>query len=289
MTIDLAVEHWKLMPAFNGKLGSPGTFEDETDPHGWFAQFMKKVEQNADLRVDFLQVHYYPDVLDINHLKNYLHTLWVRYEKPIWITEWNLVPNYLDRNQDGEIEQVHYTIEQQEEFMRQAIPLLESLDYVERYAWFGLYGDFEDDNWKCNLLDQETDELTSLGEAYRDLTTSQADCERQYRLTNSGLSESMINQIGIPKQLEELNLSNFEISPNPGKGLVNITFDALESATYKRQVLSLDGKLFLNDAINVGANANAFQLNLKHLPDGLYLFKLYNDEHSYVEKIQVLH
>lgn len=289
MTVDLAIEHWKHMNTFNGKLGSPCTFEDETDPHGWFAQFMDKVEQRPDLRVDFLQVHYYPHVLDINHLKKYLHTLWVRYEKPIWITEWNLAPNYWDRNQDGQPEQVYYSLEEQEAFMKQAIPLLESLEYVERYAWFGLYGDFENDEWKSNLLDRETDELTALGKAYKDLTASQADCERMNRLTNSALSETMINRIGLPKQAEKLNLSNFEISPNPGKGLVNITFDALESTTYKRQVLSLDGKIFINDAINVNANANAFQLNIKHLPAGLYMFKLYNDEHSYVEKIQVLH
>jgi len=105
---------------------------------------------------------------------------------------------------------------------------------------------------------------------------------------NSELNETTLNETDIRELANESNLSKFELNPNPTNGIVNISFNAPANDSYQMQILSIDGKILLNDVIVVKANSNWFQLNLSHLPDGLYLLKFKNDEHSYLQKIKIL-
>jgi hypothetical protein len=54
--------------------------------------------------------------------KNYLQQVYNEYKLPIWITEFNANPNRPNSTQAA--------------FLQLALPYLESLDYVERYAYF---------------------------------------------------------------------------------------------------------------------------------------------------------
>ena len=86
---------------------------------------------------DFIVVHWYGRVFDaataVGELSMYLTNMYSLYGKPLWLTEVALIiygpvgvaPNYP-------------SYDQQVAFLNAVVPLLESLSFVERYAWFTL-------------------------------------------------------------------------------------------------------------------------------------------------------
>ena len=99
----------------------------------WLDPFYQQAIQN-NIRIDVIAVHWYDwgggpqnspngDATSIfTRFKNYLTDVHTLYGLPIWITEFNA--------------NKYRTPAVNEQFMKLAIPYLESLDYVERYAWF---------------------------------------------------------------------------------------------------------------------------------------------------------
>jgi hypothetical protein len=129
--VDVAVARYENLMTTGLRLVSPGPREQ--GPFGWLKEFHEKAtEQN--IRIDVIAVHWYdwggnpqntpnanPQQV-FNRFKNYLNNVYDHYQLPIWITEFNANPNRTTAVQEG--------------FMALALPYLESLDYVERYAWF---------------------------------------------------------------------------------------------------------------------------------------------------------
>lgn len=127
----VAVAYYENLMGTGVRLGSPAPREE--GPTGWLLEFNRLAKQR-DVRFDFVAVHWYDwgsgpanspnaNPQDIfNRFKAYLTNVYRIYQLPIWITEFNANPN---RN-----------IAIQEEFLKLALPYLESLDYVERYAYF---------------------------------------------------------------------------------------------------------------------------------------------------------
>lgn len=129
MTVEQALELWPQLEATGMRLGSPSPATGADSTTSWFGLFMKGV-QDKGLRVDFICIHRY--MTSYNHpgastrsLKDYLQRIYALYHKPIWITEFALA-NW----------KVAATAEQQQAFAKEVLPMLESLPYVERYAWF---------------------------------------------------------------------------------------------------------------------------------------------------------
>lgn len=127
----VAVAYYEALMGTGVRLGSPAPREE--GPTGWLLEF-NRIAKQRDVRFDFVAVHWYdwgsgpantpnasPQEI-FNRFKAYLANVYRIYQLPIWITEFNANPNRGNAIQ--------------EEFLKLALPYLESLDYVERYAYF---------------------------------------------------------------------------------------------------------------------------------------------------------
>ena len=159
MSVVEAVRAWKQfiepLRAQGVRLGSPAI---ASTPEGlnWLDQFLKELNK-AGGRIDFLALHWYGRGADsfINWITSARQRLGNKY--PVWITEfactsWN-------RNQP---------VSQQEvtEFMKQSIAKLESLSWVERYAWFGAQRQLDPAIGPAIALFAPNGQLSDLGQKY---------------------------------------------------------------------------------------------------------------------------
>tara|TARA_R110002126_G_scaffold72364_1_gene180920 strand:+ start:105466 stop:107763 length:2298 start_codon:yes stop_codon:yes gene_type:complete len=136
---DVAVGYYKNLMKTGLRLVSPNGRENA--PFGWLKEFHQKATAQ-DVRIDVIGVHWYDwgstpknspnanPATVFNRFKNYLQRVYDLYKLPIWITEFNANPNRTTS--------VNY------EFMKLALPYLENLEYVERYAWFQPNSDVAD-------------------------------------------------------------------------------------------------------------------------------------------------
>lgn len=158
MPVDLAAAEWvrciEPLRQQGIRCGSPGI---SSAPHavGYMAEFLSKIRARGS-DVDFFCFHWYG-----TELGPFIDYIWsTRYqldpEKHVWITEyactnWS-VENPLPR-------------EHVENFARESANYLDTLKWVERYAWFGPMRDPGTVGRWAAMLDGEG-KLTRLGEAY---------------------------------------------------------------------------------------------------------------------------
>ncbi len=132
MTVEQALDLWPQLQAVGMRLGSPAPAYGAATPGSWFDRFMAGAAQRG-YRVDFIALHWYGSDFSasaVGHLRGYLEAVYDRYRKPIWLTEYALI-NFSGSPQFP-------TGEQQAAFARSSVAMLESLSFVERYAWFAL-------------------------------------------------------------------------------------------------------------------------------------------------------
>jgi hypothetical protein len=159
---DVAVGLYKNLMKTGLRLVSPSGRENA--PFGWLKEFHEKATAQ-DIRIDVIGVHWYdwasnpenspnanPTTV-FNRFKDYLQRVYAIYKLPIWITEFNANPNR--------------TTSVNLEFMKLALPYLESLDYVERYAWFQPSSDVAD-------YYEATNTLTNVGVFYKNQVSTPA-------------------------------------------------------------------------------------------------------------------
>lgn len=127
---EVAVAYFEGLMASGLRIGSPAP--REKGPTGWLREFYK-IAKALDVRFDYVTVHWYdwgsnpansPNAdpqLIFNRFRAYLENVYRIYQMPNLLTEFNANPN-----RGNEI---------QEAFLKLALPYLESLDYVERYAY----------------------------------------------------------------------------------------------------------------------------------------------------------
>jgi hypothetical protein len=128
---DVAIGYHRNLMKTGLRIVSPAGRENA--PFDWLRNFYDKATAQ-DIRIDVIGVHWYdwgsnPEsnpnhsaTAIFNRFKTYLQDVYNEYGLPIWITEFN-ANRY--RNSATQLA-----------FMQLALPYLESLDYVERYAWF---------------------------------------------------------------------------------------------------------------------------------------------------------
>jgi len=133
MSVEQALDLWPRLQATGLRLGAPAVAFGGDRPGGWLDRFMQGAAARG-LRVDFIPLHWYGSDFSAaatDHLRGYLQAVYDRYKKPIWLTEYALIdftgpaPRYP-------------TMQQQTDFVRRSTAMLESLPFVERYAWFSL-------------------------------------------------------------------------------------------------------------------------------------------------------
>lgn len=156
MTVEEALAAWPVLEKTGLRLGSPGCVHPDKE---WMKFFMKEAEARK-LRVDFVCVHSYGGT-DAGALVRRLEQIHQLYRKPIWITEfaagdWKAESVSENRCKPDAVLR----------FMEQVLPRLDSLDFVERYAWFSAKPDNKALGTSA-LLDADG-KLTRLGECYRD-------------------------------------------------------------------------------------------------------------------------
>jgi len=118
---DAAAGYKTYMQPFAGKakLGSPAVTNGDATTGmgaGWLSSFF---DACSDCQVDFVAFHWYAS--DFEYFKQHINDIHTAAgDRPLWLTEFQ----YLGSEAD------------QVAFLAQALPYLESLDYVERYSYF---------------------------------------------------------------------------------------------------------------------------------------------------------
>ncbi|WP_082181878.1 glycosyl hydrolase [Aestuariivita boseongensis] len=127
MSVAEAVRLWPQLERRGLRLSSPATTQGQTlGRNSWQRRFMDQAEAKG-LRVDFMAVHYYSTTGNVNEFRNWLHAVYREYRRPIWVTEFA----FIDWNRP---QAASYA--QNARFIQQAMLMMESLPFVERYAWF---------------------------------------------------------------------------------------------------------------------------------------------------------
>lgn len=125
------------------KLGGPAVTATSTGKQ-WLTEFLSACNQCS---IDFLPLHWYGSGTE--GFYNYIWDMHSSFPQfPIWITEYADVSDNKTEVWD---------------FMNQTINYLDSLDWIERYAWFGFFR--PEDNVNYNMLGEDGS-LNDLGQLY---------------------------------------------------------------------------------------------------------------------------
>ena len=146
-TVEEALDLWPRLMATGLRLGSPAPSSDK-EGMAWLEKFMEGVEKRK-LRVDFLALHWYRSA-DVDKFSEWLDGLHKRYDRPIWITEFNA--KFTDGDRD--------------KFARDAFRMLEHHRFVERFAYMN---GFHAEPGALFEGKGEAKTPTKLGELFRDL------------------------------------------------------------------------------------------------------------------------
>ncbi|KAK9420852.1 putative Glycosyl hydrolase catalytic core-domain-containing protein [Seiridium unicorne] len=160
MSVDLAVNEWvrciEPLRKVGVRAGSPG-ISSAPQGVGWLKDFISKIRaQGSD--IDFYCFHWYGE-----NLGQFYDYIWSTYyqlgpEKPVWITEFACT----NWNKENPLPREHV-----ENFARESVKYLDTLDWVERYAWFGPMRDPGTVGKWAAMLDSDG-KITPLGVTYRD-------------------------------------------------------------------------------------------------------------------------
>ena len=162
MTVEEALSLWPQLEATGMRLGSPAPSREAALGGGWLDRFMQGIKAKG-YRVDFVCVHRYSANYEAPQaaaaeLRDYLSRVHELYGKPVWLTEFALA-NW----------KTAATSKQQRTYMKEAVPMLEKLPFVERYAWFAMQRFKGDNDALANShLTDDPCKLNPTGIAYRD-------------------------------------------------------------------------------------------------------------------------
>lgn len=154
LSVEAALAAWPRLEKTGLRLGSPAPVHADGE---WLQTFMKQATAKS-YRVDFICVHWYggPNARSLIQKLKKIHQM---YRKPIWLTEF--CPADWGANKKGKNA---HSPKQVKEFMLEVLPMLDELDFVERYAWFSCH----DDNLALHTsqLIKDDGTLTELGKVY---------------------------------------------------------------------------------------------------------------------------
>ena len=160
MTVGLAAEEWlkhiEPLRRLGIRCGSPGI---SSAPQGvvWLKDFLTTIRrQGGD--IDFYALHWYGETLG-----QFYDYIWSKHhelgpDKPVWITEF--APTNWNESAPMSKDHVH-------SFIKESCAYLDSLDWVERYAFFGAMRNAGNVGRWVAMLDSDG-RLTEAGRIYRD-------------------------------------------------------------------------------------------------------------------------
>lgn len=207
MEVAEAVGGWPRFLETGARLLSPSVTEGGHNQ--WLPAFYDDCK-DLGYRVDAIGVHWYdwgnwssnqnpnadPEGV-FRRFKNYLASRHAQYGMPLWITEFNANKN--------RYQWVH------REFLKKALPYLDSLPYVERYAFFEPNGD------RADFFDSvQTNQLTPVGIVYQQHASVPAIGDSVYYGHNN-LPDGTFTRTptGNATGVWEPPFPSFEMYPNP--------------------------------------------------------------------------
>jgi len=145
MSVEEALEYWPMLEQTGLRLGSPAT----TGRSGldWTIEFMKGAKIKG-YRIDFLALHWYGDCSGTGDLEAFLD-YYDAFNMPMWLTEWSCYKQDMPTNTA---------------FLGKVIPVLESFERLERYAWYSNRTTHE--TYLGAALFDSTGKATPTGEIY---------------------------------------------------------------------------------------------------------------------------
>ena len=158
MSAEFAAEQWlkhiEPLRKQGVRCGSPG-ISSAGHAVGWLKDFRARIQKGGS-DVDFWCLHWYG--VDIGGFYDYIWSTHHQLDasKKVWITEF-AATNW---NKDNPLPRDHV-----ENFARETIKYLETLDWVEKYCWFGAMRDPGTVGKWARLLDDDG-KLTPLGKDY---------------------------------------------------------------------------------------------------------------------------
>ena len=156
MSVEKALDVWPILMDTGLRIGSPACVHPDND---WMKAFMAGVKKRG-LRVDFVTVHSYggPNadqlVKRLGHIKK-------MYGKPLWLTEF-AVGDWDAKTPEANKHKPHEVLK----FMKEILPRLEKMNFLEKYAWFPASQNSA--ALGTSALFDKSGKLTRLGEYYRD-------------------------------------------------------------------------------------------------------------------------
>jgi hypothetical protein len=156
MSVPQALEAWPLLEKTGLRLGSPACVHPDSP---WMEEFMGEVKKRK-LKVDFICVHSYSSP-NADAFVERLKMIRKLYDRPLWITEFAVGDSKAET-----LAQNRFKPEDVLKFMKEVLPKIDRLDFVERYAWFS--PDADSRAFGNSALWDAEGKLTALGELYRD-------------------------------------------------------------------------------------------------------------------------
>ena len=186
VSVEQAIEAWPLLMSTGLRLGSPAVADPPNgSDHDWLGRFMSLAAAQG-FQIDFMCVHYYSrlDTFDIstnvNALYNLLHKIHNKWQRPIWLTEFAMI------NWWGGSIGKYASPQEQAEFVQASADMIDTLPFVERYAWFALHKDHPE---ATNGLYDEHGTLTDVGQTFQQLKWVLADHQNEKRLVKNSTNK----------------------------------------------------------------------------------------------------
>lgn len=154
LTVERVIDLWPQLMEVGVPLIGPGCVHPDRE---WMNSFMKEVDRR-DLRVDAIAVHSYggPSVANLVHKLKSVHKAFGR---PVWLTEF-AVGDWMAKTPAAN----RHKPENIAAFMRDVLPALDELPFLERYAWYSAAQ--SSSPLGTSALIDDAGNLTPLGEIY---------------------------------------------------------------------------------------------------------------------------
>jgi autotransporter-associated beta strand protein len=146
--VDTAIAVWPELLATGLRVGSPAVTDGGVD---WLYDFIDKADA-ADLRVDYVAIHFYRCGYTATQLYNWLYDIHARTGRPIWVTEFNNGANWTSCADP--------TYEQNATRIAEFTEMMDNAPFIERYA---VYSAVE----YMRQMTYDTGGLTPAGVAYK--------------------------------------------------------------------------------------------------------------------------
>ncbi|BCM92695.1 hypothetical protein IAD21_04577 [Abditibacteriota bacterium] len=147
-SVDAAISAWPELLECGLRVGSPAVTDGG---ESWLYSFMDKAKA-ANLRVDYVTIHFYRAGYSSTQLYNWLKGIHDRTGKPIWVTEFNNGANWTSGADP--------TLQQNATVIGSFINMMNSTPWIERYA---VYSNVED----VRKMVDSSGNLTPAGTVYK--------------------------------------------------------------------------------------------------------------------------